>query len=40
MYAGFETVAKRKLDHLNAAHALTDLAAIPGNHLDPLGGDR
>ena len=40
MYAGFELVAKRKLDHLNAATALSDLAAIPGNHLEPLVGNR
>jgi proteic killer suppression protein len=40
MCAGFETVAKRKLDHLNAASALSDLAAIPGNHLELLVGNR
>jgi toxin HigB-1 len=40
MYAGFESVAKRKLDQLNAAGSLGDLAAIPGNHFEPLAGDR
>jgi proteic killer suppression protein len=33
-------VARRKLDHLNAAASLSDLAAIPGNHFEPLSGDR
>ena len=40
MYAGFESVAKRKLDQLHAATGLADLAAIPGNHLEALIGDR
>ena len=39
-YAGFEKVAKRKLDHLNAATALSDLAAVPGNRFEALIGDR
>lgn len=39
-YAGFDFVAKRKLDHLNAATGLSDLAAIPGNHFEALAGDR
>jgi len=39
-YAGFDTVAKRKLDHLNAATSLSDLAVIPGNHFESLAGDR
>ena len=39
-YAGFETVAKRKVDHLNAVTSLSDLAAIPGNHFESLVGDR
>jgi proteic killer suppression protein len=39
-YAGFEKTAKRRLDHLNAAPSLADLAAIPGNHLEALSGDR
>ena len=33
-------VAKRKLDHLNAAVVLSDLAVIPGNRLEALAGDR
>jgi proteic killer suppression protein len=33
-------VAKRKLDHLHAAAALSDLGAIPGNRLEALAGDR
>jgi proteic killer suppression protein len=33
-------VAKRKLDHLHAAGALSDLGAIPGNRLEALAGDR
>jgi proteic killer suppression protein len=32
--------AKRKLDHIQAAAALTDLGAIPGNRLEVLCGDR
>jgi plasmid maintenance system killer protein len=31
-------VAKRKLDHVNAAAALSDLGAIPGNRLEDLMG--
>lgn len=33
-------IAKRKLDHLNAAISLGDLAAIPGHQLEALKGDR
>jgi len=33
-------VARRKLDQLEAAHALLDLAAPPGNRLEALKGDR
>ncbi len=33
-------VAKRKLDHTHSAVALADLAAIPGNRLEALAGDR
>ena len=32
--------AKRKLDQVHAAAALSDLAAIPGNRLEALAGDR
>jgi len=33
-------VAKRKLDHIHAAAALSDLGAIPGNRLEALAGER
>jgi toxin HigB-1 len=33
-------VAKRKLDHIHAAAALSDLGAIPGNRLEALAGNR
>lgn len=33
-------VALRKLDYLNAASALADLRAPPGNRLEALKGDR
>ena len=33
-------VAKRKLDQIHAAAALSDLRTIPGNRLEALGGDR
>ena len=33
-------MAKRKLDHIHAATALSDLAAIPGNRLEALAGNR
>ena len=39
-YAGFQNVAKRKLDHVNAATSLSDLEAVPGNHFESLIGDR
>ena len=39
-YAGFQNVAKRKLDHVNAATSLSDLASVPGNHFESLIGDR
>ncbi|HZT28328.1 MAG TPA: type II toxin-antitoxin system RelE/ParE family toxin [Bryobacteraceae bacterium] len=32
--------AKRKLDHIHAAAALSGLGVIPGNHLEALAGDR
>jgi proteic killer suppression protein len=34
------TVAKRKLDQVHAAAAISDLGAIPGNRLETLAGDR
>lgn len=33
-------VARRKLDQLNFADALTDLRVPPGNRLESLAGDR
>ena len=39
-FQGIAHVAKRKLDHLNAATSLLDLAAIPGNQLEALKSDR
>lgn len=33
-------VAQRKLQQLNAARELRDLAAFPGNRLEALTGDR
>lgn len=34
-----EKATVRKLDMLNAAARLGDLAAVPGNNLEPLKGD-
>jgi proteic killer suppression protein len=39
-FAGFERAARLKLDRLNAAVALTDLSALPGNRFEALRGDR
>ena len=33
-------IAARELDQLTSAAALSDLAAPPGNRLEPLHGDR
>lgn len=33
-------VAKRKLDQLDSATSLRDLAGLPGNRLEALAGDR
>ena len=38
--AGIARPARLKLDRLEAAHTLTDLAALPGNRLEALKGDR
>lgn len=35
-----ERSARLKLDRLEAATALKDLAALPGNHFELLSGDR
>jgi len=39
-FAGFERAARLKLDRLEAAVALTDLSALPGNRFEALKGDR
>jgi proteic killer suppression protein len=38
--SGIERPARLKLDRLEAAHALGDLAALPGNKFEALKGDR
>jgi len=37
---GVERPARLKLDRLEAAAALRDLAALPGNRFEALSGDR
>jgi proteic killer suppression protein len=39
-FSGFERSARLKLDRLESATSLNDLAALPGNHFEPLKGDR
>jgi proteic killer suppression protein len=39
-FAGFERAARFKLDRLDAAIALADLAALPGNRFEALKGER
>jgi len=39
-FAGIERAASLKLDRLDAATSLRDLAALPGNRLEALKGDR
>jgi proteic killer suppression protein len=39
-FQGIAAVAKRKLDQVHAAAAVSDLGAIPGNRLETLAGDR
>ena len=39
-FQAFETVARRKLKMLDDATSLKDLAALPGNRLEALRGDR
>ena len=38
--ASLTRLAARKLEYLNAAGAIEDLRLPPGNHLEPLRGDR
>jgi len=39
-FSGFERAARLKLDRLEAAASLRDLAALPGNRFEALVGDR
>ncbi|HEV2402263.1 MAG TPA: type II toxin-antitoxin system RelE/ParE family toxin [Candidatus Sulfotelmatobacter sp.] len=39
-FSGFERSARLKLDRMEAATSLRDLAALPGNRLEALLGDR
>ncbi len=39
-FSGIERAARLKLDRLEAAVMLQDLAALPGNRLEALKGDR
>lgn len=39
-FSGFERPARLKLDRLDAATSIGDLAALPGNRFETLAGDR
>ncbi|MDD1534263.1 MULTISPECIES: type II toxin-antitoxin system RelE/ParE family toxin [unclassified Bradyrhizobium] len=39
-FSGFARQAETRLDRLDAATSLADLAAFPGNRLEALKGDR
>ena len=39
-FSGIERSAQLKLDRLEAATALRDLAVLPGNRFETLSGDR
>ena len=39
-FSGIEQSARLKLDRLEAAAALRDLAVLPGNRFEALAGDR
>jgi proteic killer suppression protein len=39
-FSGFERSARMKLDRLEAATSIRDLAALPGNRFEALAGDR
>jgi toxin HigB-1 len=39
-FSGFERAARLKLDRLESATSLRDLAALPGNRFEALMGDR
>jgi toxin HigB-1 len=40
VFSAFERSARLKLDRLEAATSLRDLAALPGNRFEALAGDR
>ena len=39
-FSGIERAARLKIDRLEAASSLKDLAALPGNRFEALKGDR
>ena len=39
-FSGIEQAARLKIDRLDAATTLQDLAALPGNRFETLKGDR
>jgi len=39
-FSGIQRAAQLKLDRLDAATSLADLAALPGNRFETLSGDR
>lgn len=39
-FSGIQRAAQLKLDRLEAATSLRDLAALPGNRFEALSGDR
>src|SRR6202046_5588253 len=39
-FAAFERIARLKLDRIDAATAVRDLSALPGNRFERLKGDR
>lgn len=39
-FSGVERSARLKLDRMEAAITIRDLAALPGNRFEPLAGDR
>ena len=39
-FQGFKRQAEKRLEILDAAQTLSDLAALPSNRLEALGGDR
>lgn len=39
-FSGFERSGRLRLDRLEAATSLGDLAALPGNRFEALAGDR